>query len=226
MTAPSLVEIEAGQFTIGCTNDDKFCNPHELPRKDVSIRGFALGKYLVTESEFFRYAEPGTRPASDLPVVNISWHDAAGYCKWLSSQLGERYRLPTEAEWEYACRSGSQTPFPTGHLPDREMTNLYYDESGNRTGAGQRLPLGWGAPNPFGLHDMLGNACEWVEDDWAPDYWNLNPNGTPQITDSGLKVIRGGGWDAMPRLARSSFRDFAAPSTRRDNLGFRIAKDL
>ncbi|MEM7387832.1 MAG: formylglycine-generating enzyme family protein, partial [Verrucomicrobiota bacterium] len=136
------------------------------------------------------------------------------------------WRLPSEAEWEYACRAGTETPFPTGAMPDLEAANLLYDESGNRVGKQRILPRGWGKPNAFGLHDMIGNVCEWVEDDWVPDYETIDPNGAARQSDSDRKVIRGGAWDSMPRLARSSYRDFAPPAIRRDNLGFRVACDL
>tara|TARA_R110002096_G_scaffold159011_3_gene324592 strand:+ start:17638 stop:18315 length:678 start_codon:yes stop_codon:yes gene_type:complete len=223
---PECVQIPGGTFIIGCSPDDKFGNSHELPHVEVTIHGFALGKHPVSEQEFSAFQRRTGDVDSALPAVNISWHEATAYCEWLRQESGDNYRLPTEAEWEYACRAGSTTPFPSGFLPDPNEANLYYDECGNRIGAGQRLPCGWGRPNAFGLHDMLGNVCEWVQDDWTPDYETLDQQGAAQRSASGMKVIRGGGWDSMPRLARPSNRDFLSPIIRRDNLGFRVAKEL
>lgn len=225
MITPSCVTVPEGTFLMGCAEDDKFGNSHELPNTRISIKAFALGKHPVSEKEFaeFLNIEPKN---SQLPVVNVSWHEANEFCQWLGEKNGENYRLPTEAEWEYACRAGTTTPFPSGLMPDPNQANLYYDEMGNRVGAGRRLPCGWGQPNAFGLHDMLGNVCEWVQDDWTPTLTGIDPTGVAQVSESGGKVIRGGGWDSMPRLARSSFRDSLSPLARRDNLGFRIAKDL
>lgn len=210
---------------MGCCSDDKFGNSHELPNVEVSIQSFALAKHPVSEKEFAEFLGQDSENPT-LPLVNVSWHEASDYCHWLGDESGETYRLPTESEWEYACRAGTTTPFPSGFMSSPEQANCYYDEMGNRIGVGKRLPRSWGQPNPFGLHDMLGNVCEWVEDDWVPDFENLDPEGAAQRSTTEMKVIRGGGWDSMPRLARSSFRDFLSPSSRRDNLGFRVAKDL
>ncbi len=225
MTIPECVTVEPGAFTIGGSEDDRFTSPEEGPQRRLEIRRFALGKHPVRGAEFGAYCDNRDWVA-DLPVTGVSWYDAVAYCNWLVDQTGSLFRLPSEAEWEFACRAGTTTPFPTGHMLSSAQANLYYDERGNRVGPGKMLPVGWGKPNAWGLHDMLGNVAEWVADDWCGNYENLTTDGQPQQTGSEWKVIRGGGWDAMPRLARSSFRDFAPADTRRDNLGFRIAKTL
>jgi len=227
ISPPECAGIPAGSFFIGCTSDDKFGNSHELPRREIQIAAFELGKTPVTEAQFAAFL--GEVSDSNLPVIRVSWEDAQSYCAWLSEQTGESYRLPTEAEREYACRAGSTGPFPSGDMLDTAQVNHLYDENGNRIGPGQRLAVTWGQPNAFGLHDMLGNVCEWVADDWVSNYSTLSPNGAAQSlapdSPTSLKVIRGGGWDYLPRLLRSSSRDFAPATTRRDNLGFRIAKE-
>ena len=196
-----MIRIPAGRFVMGCVEDDKFGNSHELPRVEVAVASFELSKFPVADPQ--------------LPMVNVSWNEAREYC----AGLGSGFRLPTEAEWEYACRAGSTSPFPDGDRPDPDQVNFLYDERGARVGPGRLLPVGWGEANAFGLHDMLGNVCEWVADAWRADY-----SSTP--LDGDLKTIRGGAWDYLPRLLRPSWRDFAPAGTRRDNLGFRVARDI
>ena len=196
-----MIRIPAGRFVMGCVEDDKFASNHERPRHDLEVEAFELSKFPVADA--------------GLPMVGISWYEAGEFCE----SLGSGYRLPTEAEWEYACRAGTTTPFPTGDHPDPREVNFLYDERGARVGPGRLLPIGWGRANAFGLHDMLGNVCEWVDDSWRVDY-----SSTP--LDEGLKTIRGGSWDYLPRLVRPSWRDFAPAGTRRDNLGFRVARDI
>lgn len=198
-----MITIPAGNFVMGCVEDDKFSNAHEGPPFTVEIGAFELSIHPVHEAK------------TKLPLVNVNWNEAVEYCR----RLGAGYRLPTEAEWEYACRANSTTLFPDGDLPDPSSTNFLYDEKGNRVGPGKMLPVGWGAANAFGLHDMLGNVCEWVQDSWRDNY-------ADDAKDPLVKVIRGGAWDYMPRLLRSSSRDCAPVETRRDNLGFRVARDL
>jgi formylglycine-generating enzyme required for sulfatase activity len=140
------------------------------------------------------------------------------YAAWLREQTGQPFRLLTEAEWEYCCRASTMTIFGTGDDIDPSQANYLYDEHGFKVGPGHRTPKGTYAPNAFGLEDMHGNVCEWVADVWRPTH--------DAILCDGLRVIRGGAWDYMPRLLRSAWRDFASPETRRDNLGFRIACDL
>ena len=197
-----MITVPAGKFVMGCVVDDKFSNRHELPRTEVTVGAFEMSKHPVSAD-------------GQLPVVAVSWDEAQAHC----ARLGDGFRLPTEAEWEYACRAGTTTPFPTGDAPDPASVNFLYDEQGRRVGPGELLPVGWGRANAFGLHDMLGNVCEWVADSWRPDYSTPAP-------DEMVKTIRGGAWDYLPRLLRPSWRDFAHRSTRRDNLGFRVARDI
>ena len=202
MAQLDMVRIPAGRFVMGCVEEDKFANAHELPRTVVDVPSFEMSRHPVVDDE-------------GLPRVNVSWDEAEAYC----ASLGVGYRLPTEAEWEYACRAGSITPYPTGDQPDPEQVNFLYDELGNRIGPGKLLPVGWGKPSAFGLHDMLGNVCEWVEDAWRPNH-------ASEVEDRNLKVIRGGAWDYLPRLLRPSWRDCLGHGVRRDNLGFRVARDV
>lgn len=214
---PRLVIVPAGRFTMGTEGNDRFANSTERPVHEVVIaRSFAVSDFPVTEAQWSLF-KIGT-VSSPLPVVRVSWTDATAYAAWLRERTRRGFRLLTEAEWEYVCRAGSQTIFATGDDIAPTQANYLYDEHGFKVGPGHRTPEGHYKPNAFGLEDMHGNVCEWVSDSWRPDY--------TAAPDDRNRVIRGGAWDYMPRLLRSAWRDFAAPTTRRDNLGFRIACDL
>src|SRR5690606_10303274 len=142
------------------------------------------------------------------------------YCDWLARATGLPFRLPTELEWEHACRAGADCIFQSGDALEPEDARFLYDESGSVVGRGERAPVGSYPPNAFGLHDMLGNVCEWTASPWTD---SLAPEASASQT---LKTIRGGAWDYLPRLLRASWRDGLPPETRRDNLGFRVACDV
>jgi len=211
-----MVQIPPGEFVMGETTDDKFADETERPAHRVTIPAFAIARFPVTCREYRAFA-PDHSPDEDpaLPVVNVSWQDAQSYCVWLTLQTGHPYRLPTEPEWEYACRAGSRTPFAWGSEITPANANFLHDENCLRVGPGQRTPEGAYPPNAFGLYDMHGNVCEWVEDPWRPNYL------TPPV--EAQRVIRGGAWDYMPRLIRSAWRDWLQLHHRRDNVGFRLA---
>jgi len=224
--APQLVAISAGQFMMGESPGDKFANDTERPAHLVHLRPFALGRFPVTVGEYRAFAS-GHAPSDDpaLPVVNVSWDDARTYCAWLSATHGESYRLPSEAEWEFACRAGSTTPFAFGTEITPREANYYYSESGERIGRGRRTACGEFAANAFGLHDLHGNVCEWVDDVWHSNYLGAPDDGAAWLAEGHptRRVIRGGAWDYLPRLVRSAWRDGLGVDRRRDNVGFRIA---
>jgi formylglycine-generating enzyme required for sulfatase activity len=226
---PELVGLPAGEFTMGETPGDKFATDTERPAHRVRFRRpFALGRFPVTAGEFGVFA-PGAVPADpDLPAVRVSWEDARAYCAWLRTGTGRPYRLPTEAEWEYACRAGTDGPFATGGDLSRAQANYLYSEEGERIGPGAPTPAGRHPPNGFGLEDLHGNVCEWVEDAWHPDYAGAPADGSAWLEggDPRRRVIRGGAWDLLPRLLRSAWRDGLGAGVRRDNLGFRLALSL
>jgi formylglycine-generating enzyme required for sulfatase activity len=200
---PDMREIPAGPHFVGAGEDDKFAVDCERPRRRVDLdRPFLLAVFPATCADL----GGGGR----LPATGVSWYDAADYCRALSQHSGRRFRLPTEIEWEIACRAGTETPFWCGCDITPAQANFLYDESGARVGPGRTTPRGAYPPNAFGLEDMAGNVLEWCIDEWLP----------------GMRVIRGGAWDLLPRLLRSSWRDAADPGARRDNIGFRVACDL
>lgn len=223
---PQLVALPAGEFIMGENADDKFANDTERPSHRVAIPGpFALGIYPLRVGEFrrFRPDHSAHEPAA-WPVVSVSWQEATDYCQWLTVQSGRRFRLPSEAEWEYACRAGTSTPFAPGDDITTADANFLYDETGRRIGPENRTPVGSYPPNAFGLHDLHGNVCEWVADSWHPNYLAAPRDGQAWIqTNDERRVIRGGAWDYLPRLLRSSWRDWRVKSYRADNLGFRVA---
>ena len=214
---PEIVKIPPGRFLMGTVGNDRFANSTERPAHEVRMdRAFAVARFPVTESQWHDFAHAG--PASSLPAIQVSWHQAVEYAAWLRTLTGSPYRMLTEAEWEYCCRAGTTTLFNTGNDLEPGQANYFYDEHGFKVGPGRRTPQGSYAPNAFGLEDMHGNVCEWVADSWRPSYAGE--------ADLGARVIRGGAWDYLPRLLRSAWRDYAPPETQRDNLGFRVACDL
>jgi formylglycine-generating enzyme required for sulfatase activity len=219
---PSLVSIPAGHYLMGENEEDKFANDTERPSHKVDIQAFRIGRALVTIGEYRCFAPDHEQELpADWPVSRVSWEEASAYCQW----LGPEYRLATEAEWEYAARAGTQTPYSFGTIMDISRANYYYDEQGNKVGPGHRTPAGNYPANDFGLYDMLGNLCEWVEDRWSPTYQKAPTDGTAfQLTGetSNLRVLRGGAWDYLPRLLRCSWRDALDLNKRRDNVGFRV----
>jgi formylglycine-generating enzyme required for sulfatase activity len=236
--APGLVELPPGNFIMGGTDDDKFVTDTERPAHHVAIaHRFALGRFPVTVGEY-RAFEPRHAPSDDpdWPVVNVSWDDAQAFCIWLASITGQPFRLPSEAEWEYACRAGTRSSFIDSDKITPLEANFLYSEEGQRIGLGQRTPAGRYAPNAFGLYDLLGNVCEWVEDAWHRDYTGAPTNGSAWLATDKLdyrttsgeprRTIRGGAWDYLPRLLRSAWRDSLPRTHHRDNVGFRVALTL
>ncbi len=210
---------------MGALSGDKFADDTARPVHRVKVAAFELGKFPVTVGEY-RCLIPNHAPGepADWPVVNVSCADAEIFCAWLTENSGRNFRLPTEAEWEFACRAGTQTPFACGHEITPRHANFFYAENGARIGAGRRTPVSSFSANAFGLHDLHGNVCEWCADAWAPNYHGASQGAAVPICDGKkLRVIRGGAWDYLPRLLRSAWRDALPSDTRRDNVGFRVA---
>jgi formylglycine-generating enzyme required for sulfatase activity len=205
---------------------DKYANDTERPRHQVTLpTPFAMGRFPVTVAEYRKFrpghaeGEPG-----NWPVVHVSWPEAVDYCQWLSARSGRHIRLPSETEWEFACRAGSQAPFSTGEEITLGSANFLYDETGKRIGLATRTPVESYPPNPFGLRDLHGNVCEWVADSWHENYHGAPADGRAWTEpDETRQVIRGGAWDYLPRLLRSSWRDWRQADYLADNLGFRVA---
>ncbi len=185
----------------------------------------------------YTWQNPGFAQTDDHPVVNVSWNDAVEFCKWLSKKEGAEYRLPTEAEWEYACRAGTTSRYSfgddpeglarVGNVADAAAKAKFSDWSGTisaRAGHVFTAPAGEFLANAFGLHDMHGNVWEWCADWYGKDYYANSPVDHPTGPTSGpYRVVRGGGWSNRPRDCRSAIRDRDWPDYRDDSLGFRVA---
>ena len=224
--APEMVVIPAGSFRMGCVSGLD-CYDSELPVHEVTIsEAFAVSKYEVTFAQWDACVLGGGcgghRPYGEdwgrgtRPVINVSWEDAQSYVSWLSLRTGERYRLLTEAEWEYVARAGSETAYSWGNGIGSNRANC--DGCGSRWDRRQTAPVGSFEANAFGVYDMHGNASEWVED-YGRDYATGSGN-------MGSLILRGGSWYNSPRDLRSARRRTDGRRDRGNLLGFRVARTL
>ena len=272
---PEMVVVPAGRFRMGGLAGVGYGN--EKPVREVMIaRPFALAKHEVTRGEFSRFVNateyatggscyiledgkwnessgsdwrsPGFRQTEEHPVVCVGWDDAAAYARWLSSETGEAYRLPSEAEWEYATRAGSTTKY---HFGNDEWQLCRYGNGADQTlkkehpeltlhqgyldlrvlkcrdGYVQTAPVGSFAANAFGLHDMHGNVMEWVEDCWRGSYEGAPDDGTARLPGAcSERVLRGGSWRSRPEALRAALRLRYYIGLRSYSLGFRVARTL
>ena len=217
-----FVLIPAGTFQMGCSSD-KECDVDKKPRHRVTIsKPFYLGKYEVTQKQW--EAVMGNNPSKfkgpDLPVERVSWNDAQEFIKRLNAMEGhKRYRLPTEAEWEYAARAGSETAYSFGDSVESLKNYAWYKaNSGMKT-----HPVGKKRPNPWGLYDMHGNVWEWVGDWFGKKQYADGSAVDPVGPDKGKdRVLRGGSWDYVAKYCRSSHRDYDKPTLTVSNDGFRL----
>lgn len=239
---PEMVVIPAGRFTMGSPATEQGRAFVEGPVHEVTIaRPFALGRFEVTFDGWDAcVAEGACRKARDPgwgrgrhPVVNVSWIDiTTQYLPWLSVKSGQACRLPSEAEWEYAARAGTTTPFSTG--PTISTGDANYDGSQAPYGSGAKgvfrqrtLEIGQFAPNAFGLHDMHGNVAEWVADCYADSYVSAPVDGASRPGgDACSRILRGGSWIDAPRAVRSAYRGHVFANSRFIYRGFRVACDL
>ena len=177
------------------------------------------GTHGIVQKPEYNWRNTGFAQTDEHPVVNVSWADAVAFCKWLSDQEGKTYRLPTEAEWEYACRAGITTSYFFGDNP-QDLAKL----AQTYASAGYTVPVGSFPPNHFGLFDMSGNAWQWTADWYALDYYKLSPPADPQgPPEVAVRVARGGGWLNSPTQCRCAFRDAVDPAYCDCNIGFRVA---
>ena len=231
---PQMVVLPAGSFCMGCMSNDDDCRGFEKPVHSVTIvHPFAVSVHEVTFEEYdhFIRAAGGRKPSDEgwgrgrLPVINMSWDDAKRYVAWLSAQTGAEYRLLSEAEWEYAARAGAMTKYSWGDEIGHNRASC--NGCGSRWDIKQTAPVGSFAPNAFGLHDMHGNAWEWVEDCWNDDYRGAPADGSAWVGgECKYRVLRGGGWIYDRRYLRAAFRGGNVPAAWSWNRGLRIARTL
>ena len=222
--------IPPGQFTMGSPQDEEWHRGDEVQHRVTVTRAFYLGATEVTQHQY--QAVMGENPSfctgDALPVETVTWEQAAEFCRRLSEEEGRKYRLPTEAEWEYACRAGTTTPFHTGRTITTDQAN--YD--GNHTyAAGPKgvfrettTAAGKFPPNAWGLHDMHGNAWEWCADRYGeyPKSEVRDPTGP---AEGDRRVFRGGCWINVPAVCRSANRAKVMPVSWHFHLGFRVVRE-
>ncbi len=218
ITGMELVYVPKGCFQMGDTfgNGDN----DEKPVHEVCVDGFSIGRYEVTQGEYTKItnSNPAKFKKGDrYPVEQVSWDDAQAFIRSLNSKSDKSYRLPTEAEWEYAARSGGRKEKYAG-VDSPDAVAWYSTNSGGST-----HQVGTKSPNALGLYDMSGNVWEWCQDWFAFSYYNNSPRDNPQGSSSGVdRVLRGGSWRNVPRGVRAAYRDGHAPGYRNINLGFRL----
>jgi formylglycine-generating enzyme required for sulfatase activity len=241
---PEMVVIPAGSFQMGAPDDEPDRNANEGPQRLVTIgRPLAVGKFEVTFAEWQACVAGGgckgnPDPGDENwgkdrhPVINVSWDDAQEYVGWLSKATGRPYRLLTEAEWEYAARAGTISPFATGAAITPEQANFqtaFKDDGESREGEYRERTIKAGSfpPNAFELHDMHGNVWEWVQDNWHEDYAGAPTDGSVRGGgDATMRAKRGGGWYSLVEEVRSASRQGDQPDHRGADIGFRVARGL
>lgn len=230
---PEMVHIPAGKFLMG--SDDG--GSDEQPIHEVTIGySFEISKYPVTFDEYdafakvakWRFPRDADWGRGKRPVINVSWNDAQNYVQWLSKQTGKNYRLPSEAEWEYAARAGTQTRYWWGDELGNNKANC--DGCGSKWDNEQTAPVGLFKANAFGLYDMAGNVWEWTQDCWHNNYSNAPNDGSAWLKkdegDCNRRVVRGGSWFIEPRNLRSACRIGNRDHGESNSIGFRIARDF
>jgi formylglycine-generating enzyme required for sulfatase activity len=222
---------------MGSPEEEEGSNWWERPQHKVKVSPFLMGRYLVTQAQWRAVAslpkvegdlnpDPSYYKGASLPVECVSWYEAVEFCRRLSLVTGKEYRLPSEAEWEYACRAGTETPYHFGQKISPALANYI------KTARGQTTPVGrFQVANAFGLYDMHGNVWEWCADHWHESYAdkpeNLKQNGNiawidDNITNQLSMLLRGGSWSAYPHFCRSAGRGSLVPDGSVSAFGLRV----
>lgn len=258
-----MMLIPGGSFMMGQTEAEKAelirlvgeenCQKwyaRELPRHPVTVPPFFMGKYPITQAQWRAVSaypsveqelnpDPSQFKGDNRPVENVSWDNAVEFCRRLTQSTGRTYHLPSEAQWEYACRAGTTTPFHFGETLSDELANycaqdeeidgtLYKGTYGRgiqgqyrkQTTEVEQFPA-----NPFGLYDMHGNVLEWCEDDFHSNYNDAPSDGSAWVENDRsetYRLLRGGSWLGNPRYCRSAARNYGSRVSRQDNIGFRV----
>jgi formylglycine-generating enzyme required for sulfatase activity len=235
---------------MGSPESEEKRRKYESPQHPVNVKPFFLGKYPVTQAQWQAVAklskvnreldpDPSGFKGADRPVEQVSWHDAVEFCARLSKQTGREYRLPSEAEWEYACRAGTTTPFHFGETITTDLANYrgtdfeykgtvyrgFYGSGSKGEFRQQTTPVGsFGVANAFGLYDMHGNVWEWCADHWHDNYEGAPSDGSAWLSDNDnhSRLLRGGSWSSRPVLCRSACRSNYSPDNWVILNGFRV----
>ncbi|NVK17105.1 MAG: formylglycine-generating enzyme family protein [Methylocystaceae bacterium] len=230
-TCPKLIVVGPGSFIMG--DDDNY--KYERPAHKVTIDyPYALGKFEVTFDEWDACAQEGPckKDPDDhnwgrgiYPIINLTYDDINVYLKWISQKTGQTYRLPSEAEWEYAARAGTTSEYWWGDKPGKNNANCR--KCGSQWSGLGSAPVGSFRPNPWGFHDMHGNAWDWVADCWTPHYAMAPTDGSARLDgDCQQRVTRGGSWYYFPKLSRSAYRYKNHVNVFSYNISFRVLREI
>jgi len=220
-----MLQIPAGEFMMGSAASDGNARSDEKPRHQVRItRPFYLGKYLVTQEQWQEVMEnnPSIVRGPKNPVDNVSWEECRQFCHKLNAAPHPegKFQLPTEAQWEYACRAGSSTSYCFGNEVSELSVYAWYCQNSQL----RSHPVGTKRPNAWGLYDMHGNVCQWCQDCYGRDYYAHSPTDDPAGPATGSeRAFRAGGWDSPARICRSAYRSDGDPGSHNYLLGLRIA---
>ncbi len=243
-----MVLIPSGSFEMGSPDNEPERRDSESPQHTVTVPTLFMGRSPVTQAQWRQVVklpkvkdnlkpDPSHFKGDDRPVEQVSWDDAMEFCARLSRHCDRDYRLPSEAEWEYACRAGTTTPFSFGETIDAELSNYQAEDKkfGGTTYPGkygrgrfgayrkETTPVEQFPPNQFGLYDMHGNVWEWCQDSWHDSYKNAPADGSAwEDRKSSYRLLRGGSWLNDSRNCRSAYRYYGDPDNRLDFIGFRL----
>jgi formylglycine-generating enzyme required for sulfatase activity/uncharacterized protein with PIN domain len=227
-----MVYIPAGTFLMGAAPNEAEAQPSEYPQHQVTLKSFCMGKYPVTQAQW--QAIMGNNSSyfkgENRPVEQVSWDDAKAFCDRLSQRTGQTFRLPSEAEWEYACRAGTPTPFYFGETITPDLVNYDgnnpYGEAPKGEYRQETTPVGSFPPNAFGLYDMHGNVREWCEDVWHENYEGAPTDGSAWETGGGhgYRLLRGGSWNNRAVWCRAASRSEHSPVYRYPYVGLRVVR--
>jgi formylglycine-generating enzyme required for sulfatase activity len=232
-----MIAIPGGTFLMGSPENEAERLDREGPQHQVTVKPFYMGKFTVTQAQWARVAvlpkikqdlkpQPSRFSGENRPVENVSWLDAQEFCARISKATGKKYSLPSEAQWEYACRAGTTTPFYFGNIITTDLVNYdgnyAYGDAPKGKYRKQTTDVGSFSANAFGLYDMHGNVWEWCLDDWVGNYNNAPTDGNVVTSQSGYKLLRGGSWYYNPSYCRSAYRYYHFPDGRDNRSGFRL----
>lgn len=235
-----MVAIPEGSFLMGSSEDEPERSDDESPQHQVTVSPFFMGRYPVNQAQWRVVAafsevhkrlepDPSRVKGDNRPVESVSWYDALEFCNRLSMMTGCNYCLPSEAQWEYACRAGTTTPFHFGEMITTEVANydgdFTYNGGPKGDDRGETTPVDhFGIANAFGLSDMHGNVQEWCLDNWHENYDKAPTDGSPWLSkdESSGRVLRGGSWISYPRDCRSAYRYTFSPRYVNNFVGFRL----
>ncbi|WP_339394039.1 SUMF1/EgtB/PvdO family nonheme iron enzyme [Nostoc sp. UHCC 0870] len=235
-----MVSIPGGNFPMGASREEEASQEDERPQHLVNIKPFFMGRYSITQRQWRAIAnlpkinhhlkpDPSCFHGDNLPVERVSWYDALEFCERLSQKTGKQYRLPSEAEWEYACRARTSTPFHFGQKITDKLAN-YCGKNDNINSVNRQCTTEVGSfpANTFGLYDMHGNVWEWCADYEHDDYQDAPLDGSAWVDDGNeeYRILRGGSWGHPANLCRSTSRFSEAATTKDKQIGFRVVCSL